>query len=376
MWWWWRCLPLLGLTCFEDSGMGGGRLTPEASSPLPRHVATSAALPHHHHCPLRWCGAVQGRFGAEMLQFRAGPAALPNRSHDVLTRHGSFDEPPIQCLATVYSLVHGHKQLGEPATQSYLWQGRKRNDMLTPCSVPALSTTTAKRSEWEQQNLASPYATSQRVSVAAQGGALLYVVTCRTPSLDGRWGTWLSAGWGATGVHKTGMVDLHGQTGIRGPTVEATQQVSAQCTVRSAQCAEAKKGVVVAPPVQGAWSPGPAWHGRAVCWLEGQRAAVRGYVSLCAWTSPASCPLLLSWSWADPHVPLLTGNGKSLTYQPLPACGRVVALRCATLRCTCRRHSCPACLPPLPIRPRPACSHGRRAALLPRTQGAGPRGTL
>jgi len=69
---------------------------------------------------------------------------------DVLFRHGDFKQDPVKCHATLNSLTHGEKHLGEPRVQTYLWTGSNRLNQTVPLSTQTLSLTQRKAKEWEE----------------------------------------------------------------------------------------------------------------------------------------------------------------------------------------------------------------------------------
>ncbi|PNH06757.1 hypothetical protein TSOC_006844 [Tetrabaena socialis] len=86
---------------------------------------------------------------------------------ELLMRHGRFDQPPVQCLGTTYQLTHGREDGSDRRVQSYLWHGRKQNDMYVPHSTgnQALGATTRKQQEWgTQAGGQDAYTTTQRAT--------------------------------------------------------------------------------------------------------------------------------------------------------------------------------------------------------------------
>ncbi|KXZ51730.1 hypothetical protein GPECTOR_11g177 [Gonium pectorale] len=88
---------------------------------------------------------------------------------ELLTRHGRFDQPPVQCLGTTYQMTHGRVDGTDRRVQSYLWHGNKRNDMYVPHSTmgpQSCSLTTRKLNEWGAGGAPAhdPYQTTQRAT--------------------------------------------------------------------------------------------------------------------------------------------------------------------------------------------------------------------
>ncbi|GFR45124.1 hypothetical protein Agub_g6504, partial [Astrephomene gubernaculifera] len=86
---------------------------------------------------------------------------------ELLTRHGRFDQPPVQCLGTTYQMTHGRVDGTDRRVQSYLWHGNKQNDLYVPHSTmgpQSMGLTTRKQQEWGSQGVQDPYLTTQRAT--------------------------------------------------------------------------------------------------------------------------------------------------------------------------------------------------------------------
>ncbi|GLI70435.1 hypothetical protein VaNZ11_015345 [Volvox africanus] len=84
---------------------------------------------------------------------------------ELLTRHGRFDQPPIQCLGTTYQMTHGRVDGTDRRVQSYLWHGHKQNDLYVPHSTmgpQSMGLTTRKQQDWSAQGTDDPYLTTNR----------------------------------------------------------------------------------------------------------------------------------------------------------------------------------------------------------------------
>ncbi|PNW76729.1 hypothetical protein CHLRE_11g469000v5 [Chlamydomonas reinhardtii] len=97
----------------------------------------------------------------------------PGVKGELLTRHGRFDEPPVQCLGTTYQLTYGRADGTDRRVQSYLWHGRKQVDYFVPHSTggpSTLSLTARKQQEWGTQGATDAYLTTKMA--ATQPAAL------------------------------------------------------------------------------------------------------------------------------------------------------------------------------------------------------------
>ncbi len=75
-----------------------------------------AKCPPQTRCPLR---------ERDRVHRRPAPHPRPQvgLKADLLTRHGAFEQPPVQCLATTYQLTHGRADGTDRRPQAYIWAG-------------------------------------------------------------------------------------------------------------------------------------------------------------------------------------------------------------------------------------------------------------
>ncbi|KAG2498585.1 hypothetical protein HYH03_003336 [Edaphochlamys debaryana] len=109
-----------------------------------------------------------GKTGEDLLEAAERHDRPLGIKGELLTRHGRFDAPPVQCLGTTYQLTHGRADGTDRKVQAYLWHGRKQNDSFVPHSTFGPNTmqlTARKQAEWASRAAsADPYETTQRAS--------------------------------------------------------------------------------------------------------------------------------------------------------------------------------------------------------------------
>ncbi|GLC35129.1 hypothetical protein PLESTB_000557200 [Pleodorina starrii] len=109
-----------------------------------------------------------GKLGADLMEacerhdlYRIGIKG------ELLTRHGRFDQPPVQCLGTTYQMTHGRVDGTDRRVQSYLWHGHKQNDLYVPHSTmgpQSMGLSTRKKQDWNAQATDDPYLTTNRTT--------------------------------------------------------------------------------------------------------------------------------------------------------------------------------------------------------------------